>query len=55
MDGDCHDLHGEDLAEFGKNVTQIMILLPRYMWAENNNVWQKFPKKQEFLIFENVL
>ena len=26
-----------DLAEFGKNATQIMIFLPHYMWAENNN------------------
>ena len=25
-----------DLAEFGKNATQIMIFLPHYMWAENN-------------------
>ena len=33
MDGDRGDL-----AEFEKNnATQIMIFLPHYMWAENNN------------------
>ena len=25
------------MAEFGKNATQIMIFLPHYMWAENDN------------------
>ena len=35
MDGDRHD---GDLEEFGKkNATQIMIFLPHYTWAENNN------------------
>ena len=24
-----------DLAKFGKNLTQIMIFLPHFMWAEN--------------------
>ena len=29
-------MDGGDLAEFGeKNVTQIMIFLPHYMWVEN--------------------
>ena len=32
-----------DLAEFGKkNATQVMILLPHYMWAENNKVLEVF-------------
>ena len=32
--------HGDrgDLAEFGKNASQIKILLPHHMWAENNNI-----------------
>ena len=27
---------GADLAESGKNATQIMIFLPHYMWAKKN-------------------
>ena len=33
-----------DLAEFGTKASQIMIFLPHYMWAENNNNILNFKK-----------
>ena len=36
------DRHDEDLAEFGKNATLIMIFLPHYEWAENNKLFNSY-------------
>ena len=50
-----------DLAEFGKNASQIMIFFPHYMWAENNimiflphYMWAENKKFLEYVEVSNL-